>query len=53
MYLVTLLSEGGNKSSFQMCYFLGTEQEINFRSQIIISGNLNGRTENAQILLAC
>jgi hypothetical protein len=53
MYLFTLLPEGGNKSSFQMCYFLDTEQEINFRSQVIISGYLNVHTEHAQIFLAC
>ena len=36
-----------------MCYFLDTEQEINFRSQVIISGYLNVHTEHAQIFLAC
>jgi len=53
MYLFTLLPEGGKKSSFEMCYFLDTEQEKNFRSQVIINGYLNVHTEHAHIFLAC
>jgi hypothetical protein len=49
----SLSPEGGNKSSFQIRYFLDTEQEIKFSSQVIISGNLNVHTEHAQVFLAC
>jgi len=53
MNLFTLSPDRGNKSSFQMRYFLDTEQEIKFSSQVIISGNLNVHTEHAQVILAC
>ena len=52
-YLFTPSPEIGKKSGFQMCYFLNTEHEIKFSSQVIISGNLNVYTEHAQIFLAC